>query len=219
MDTRASVIRRPAPSAFAALGSALPFLPPLTVRRHLWYAPPCVLRRNAAQRCAATLRSGLQRLGHSAGYARPPFWLALTLTRLIGVFRTLSRSLASLAALRRRQVDAGAPRFGQPNRDRLFSRARAMLAVANFVDLIADKFARLGRGGFAFMLIPARLFNGSLQRHCLLPILPAATSTLSPADGSEFGSDVGHPQRVDAEQSVGPCHNRRPAAAVRQRLK
>src|SRR5580693_1908444 len=57
MDTRASVIRRPAPSAFAALGSALPFLPPLTVRRHLWYAPPCVLRRNAAQRCAATLRS------------------------------------------------------------------------------------------------------------------------------------------------------------------
>ena len=99
-------------------------------------------------------RFALERFGHGARYAGPPFRLAPALTRLIGVFRALPCSLGCLAALWRRQVDAGATRFGQPDGDRLFGRARAMLAMTNFVDFLVDEFARLGRGRFAFALDP-----------------------------------------------------------------
>ena len=138
--------------------------------RRPWCVPPCALPRSAVRRCGSTrrcracrdsalretvlLRFALERLGHGARHARPPFRLALALTRFVGVFGALACSLRDLAALWRRQVDAGAPRLGKPDGNRLFGRARAMLAMTNFVDLLADELARLGRGRFALALDP-----------------------------------------------------------------
>src|ERR1700677_3780791 len=88
---------------------------------------PCcsgTLRRGALRRSAVRLprerfarhrvaRFELERFGDGAGYSWPPYRLAPALTRLVGVFRAVSRSLGGLAPLRRRQVDAGATRLGQ----------------------------------------------------------------------------------------------------------
>src|SRR5262249_35933934 len=111
-------------------------------------APACgvaPLARQRLARCAAA-RLALEDVLHRPRYARPPLRLAPALPGLIGVLRALACAALGRAPTRRRQVDAGAARLGQADRDRLLGRSRAMLAVANLVDLGAHEFARLGRG-------------------------------------------------------------------------
>jgi hypothetical protein len=64
----------------------------------------------------------------------------------------------SLSPFWRRQFHTGATRLRETNSDRLFGRARAMFAFADVLHLFAHKFARLGRGRFAFALVFAGPF-------------------------------------------------------------
>src|SRR5207244_1625659 len=62
------------------------------------------------------------------------------------------------------QLDARPPRFRQADGDRLLRRARAVLALADMVDLLAHELARLRRGRLALRRIlpgaPDRLLVG-----------------------------------------------------------
>lgn len=60
---------------------------------------------------------------------------------------------------RRRQFHPGTPRFRKADRDRLFRRARTVLAFADVIHFLADKFARLGRRRFSFALVFAGPFH------------------------------------------------------------
>src|SRR6185437_10659788 len=88
-----------------------------------------------------------------------------------GFFRR--RLLAALRLLRRlaflRNVHAGAARLRQPDRDRLFGRTRAMLALTYVVDFLAHELASLGAGGFAFALVLLRTRDRFLVRHVAPP--------------------------------------------------
>src|SRR5690348_3187567 len=85
--------------------------------------------------------------------SRPPGCLSLVLPCFVSVLRAAARALLGLSFFGRRQIDAGAPRFREPDGDRLLGRARAVLATADILDLFADELARLGAGGFAGALI------------------------------------------------------------------
>src|SRR5207237_7223903 len=63
------------------------------------------------------------------------------------------------ALLRRREFDAGAPRLGETDRDRLFGRSRAMLALADVMHLLAHEFAGLSTRCFPFALVLVRAFD------------------------------------------------------------
>src|SRR6185437_94275 len=99
-----------------------------------------------------------------------------------GFFRR--RLLAALRLLRRlaflRTVHAGAARLRQPDRDRLFGRTRAMLALAYVVDFLAHELASLGAGGFAFALVLLRTRDRFLVRH-VAPPCPLCSRCLRPA--------------------------------------
>src|SRR5690349_2044456 len=60
-----------------------------------------------------------------------------------------TRGGGGLALRRRRELDARAPRLRQSDRDRLFGRARAVLALADVIHLLAHELARLRRGGLS----------------------------------------------------------------------
>jgi hypothetical protein len=64
-----------------------------------------------------------------------------------------------------RQLDAGAPRFGQADGDRLLRRSRAVLAFANMPHFFADELTRLSRRGFAFHSVAARATDDFAFRH------------------------------------------------------
>ncbi len=55
----------------------------------------------------------------------------------------LARARASLRKLGLRKLHSGAARLGQSYGNRLFGRARAMLPLADVMNLFAYKFARL----------------------------------------------------------------------------
>jgi len=79
----------------------------------------------------------------------------------------LSRAVCRLRALAclwrgvlwRRQVHAGAAGLRQPNRDCLFRRASAMLALADVFHLLADELAGLRRRSFPLAFIFPRTFE------------------------------------------------------------
>src|SRR6185312_14450069 len=124
-----------------------------------------VFRKRLLRRGRMTL--ALQRL---AAGARAPGGSALRGRFLRGGF--LRRGL--LAALLRplaflRHVHARAARLRQPDRDRLFGRTRAMLALAHVVDFLTHELASLGAGGFAFALVLLRACNRLLVRHVAPP--------------------------------------------------
>src|SRR5439155_13383774 len=70
-----------------------------------------------------------------------------------------------LALLGRRQLDAGAAGLGKPDGNRLLGRARAVLALADVLHCLADKFTRLRGGRLALALVLAGPFDGFLLRH------------------------------------------------------
>ena len=76
-----------------------------------------MLRQGGAGGGAARL--ALERFGDGSRNARPALGLALVLARLIGIFGALAGALLGLAFARRRKVDAGAPRLGKSDRNRL----------------------------------------------------------------------------------------------------
>jgi len=72
------------------------------------------------------------------------------------------------AVARRRKAHTGAPRFGQPNGNRLLWRTRAVFAFSNVVEFFAHEFARLCGCGFTNPAVFARPFDGRLTWHTLL---------------------------------------------------
>src|SRR3954470_3556137 len=72
------------------------------------------------------------------------------------------------ARWRPRQTDAGAPRLGQADGDRLLRRPRTMLAFAHVMDFFPNELTSLGAGGFPGALIPAGTSHGFFFGHGLL---------------------------------------------------
>src|SRR5262245_47400555 len=70
--------------------------------------------------------------------------------------------LRSRSSSGRRQVHSGAPRLGEPDRDRLLRRPRAMLPFADMLHLFPDELAGLSRRRLALLLVLLRCL------HCLL---------------------------------------------------
>jgi len=60
-----------------------------------------------------------------------------------GSFRCATSAFGCRPLLRRGKIDARFARLRQPDRDRLFRRSRAVLALANVIHLFADEFACL----------------------------------------------------------------------------
>src|SRR5262249_10479050 len=116
------------------------------------------LRSRAPARRASGLRreSLVRRRGTAFMPERLQHGLAAPLrraSRLALSLADLVRDLLAAAALPRhaafargRQVDAGSPRLRQPDRDRLLGRPRAVLALADVMDLLADELAGLRAG-------------------------------------------------------------------------
>ncbi len=143
--------------------------------------------RRRLPRCAATTRGAAARLGSEGAMGRRPAGLplqrALDTARAFRV-RSAAARLRVVLARPPRQLHAGAPRLGQPDRDRLLGRPRAMLALADVVDLLAHELARLGARRFAFAGVPAGALNGSLFRHVRsFRTAPAARPWRAPAPG------------------------------------
>src|SRR5262249_19136700 len=74
-----------------------------------------------------------------------------------------------LTAARRRQVDAGAPRFGQTDRDRLLRRSCAVLALAHVIDFFSDELTGLGARTLALTPIAPGPLERSLLWHAAPP--------------------------------------------------
>src|SRR6185437_134863 len=91
------------------------------------------------------------------------------LLRRSATLRRLACGLAGTHAFFRRNLDPGTPGFRQPDRDRLFSRTRPVLALAHVLDFLAYELASLGAGGFAFALVLLRARNRLLVRHVAPP--------------------------------------------------
>src|SRR5262245_7577914 len=99
---------------------------------------------------------------------RPPRRRPMVASRLSFVVLALGRLprlLRSLSALRRLERDARAPCLRQADRDRLLRGPRAVLALANVMDLLADELA--GLSGRRLALAPglARALERFLLRH------------------------------------------------------
>src|SRR5262249_57691403 len=75
------------------------------------------------------------------------------------------------AARRRRQLDARASRFRQPDGDRLLGRPGAVFALANVVDLLAYEFARLRAGRLALPFVASGARECRFLRHSSPPSL------------------------------------------------
>src|SRR6185436_1401363 len=89
--------------------------------------------------------------------------LALVLPDLVGA---LGGALGVRRALARRaQRDAGATRLRQADRDRLLGRARAVLALADVVHLLAHELPRGSRGATSATQLLLRSLHGGSLRH------------------------------------------------------
>src|SRR5437667_457979 len=78
-----------------------------------------------------------------------------------------SRVRAALRAAEERSAGplVRAARLGQADRDGLFGGSRAVLAFADVVHFLADKFTGLGRWGLAFAFIPGGAFERFFLGH------------------------------------------------------
>ncbi len=104
------------------------------------------------RRCPGPPRRGLSR-------ALPPRFRR----RRGALFRPLAR-----ARRRRLQLDAGATRLREADRDCLLRRSRAVLPFANVMDLFAYKLASLCRGRLAGTLCLAGALDSRFFRHVFL---------------------------------------------------
>ena len=75
------------------------------------------------------------------------------------------RPRRDFASLRIWQLDAGAPRLGQPNRNRLLLRLSAVISFANVMHLFTDKLTGLRAGRFSLLGIMPSFLNDVLLRH------------------------------------------------------
>src|SRR5439155_11201307 len=64
-----------------------------------------------------------------------------------------------------RQLDAGATRFRETDRNRLFRASRTMFSFADVVNCFADILAGLGGRRFALARFPARPLSGGFLWH------------------------------------------------------
>ena len=69
------------------------------------------------------------------------------------------------ALARRRELHPRAPRLGETDSDRLLGGTRTMLPFADVMHFLANELSRLGRGGFAPLLVPASSCDCSLLWH------------------------------------------------------
>src|SRR5579883_344037 len=126
-------------------------------------------------------RLALQNAADGALDARLAPRPALSLPRLVGVFGALARALRDSAFPGRRQLHAGAPRLRKADGDRLFGRARAVLAATNPLDLLMHEFARLRRGRLALARRSSRAPDRFLPRHYSPRVLvPRSPNTAPP---------------------------------------
>src|SRR3954470_7927287 len=79
-----------------------------------------------------------------------------TMAASVGTLRALPRFRRRCAFARRLQINARASCLREPDRNGLLRRARAMLAFADMVDLLANELACLRAGSFAFASIATR---------------------------------------------------------------
>lgn len=93
---------------------------------------------------------------------------AFALTYLLSVFGTFTRALLDFALLGRWQVDPSATGLRKADCDCLFCGTGAVLALANFVDLLMNEFARLRARRLSFSLVLSCLFDGFSARHHFL---------------------------------------------------
>src|SRR4051812_19459092 len=108
-----------------------------------WPALPKAATRSTIGTKARSSGSFKGDLRDSTRDPRAALRLAFALTGFIGIFGALARALLGLALLGWRQVDARAPRLGKSDGDGLLRRARAVLAVADFLDFFVHEFAGL----------------------------------------------------------------------------
>ena len=85
--------------------------------------------------------------------------------------RRLRAPLGRALRARRRlpEMNAGAPRFRQPNRDRLLRRSRAVLALTDVVHLFANELTSLRRRRLPLPFIAPRALQRRLFRHSCPP--------------------------------------------------
>src|SRR6266545_1003270 len=122
------------------------------------------MTRKGCARCCAP-RFVLENSRHSARDARSAMGLALASACLIGVLGALARALLNLAFLRRTKGHTCASGLGEADGNRLLGGSGSMLAAADFVNLFANEFARLGRGRLARALVFTCSLDCSLIRH------------------------------------------------------
>ena len=106
-------------------------------------------------------RFTLERFADRTRHLWPPLGFARALACLIGIFRTPAGALGGLAAFRRRQIDAGAPRFRQTDGDGLFGGERAPCSPRRILSISprtnspacveADLPSRLSRRAFSIV--------------------------------------------------------------------
>src|SRR6185503_4173144 len=73
------------------------------------------------------------------------------------------------ARRRRRELHAGPARLRQSDRDRLLGGTRAVLALADVLDLLVDEFAGLRAWRLSRTLVGACFLECGLLRHCTAP--------------------------------------------------
>src|SRR5262245_4202593 len=122
---------------------------------------------------AAPARGAAVRLRGEGLMGRRPVRLApqraLDAARALGIGGAAAR-LRVVLARPPRQLHPGAPRLREADRDRLLGRARAVLALADMVDLLAHELAGLGARRLALAGVLAGALDGSFFRHVgLLP--------------------------------------------------
>src|ERR1700733_11430135 len=69
--------------------------------------------------------------------------------------RALAGFIRGLAGTWRRQIDSGAPCFGQSDRNGLFGGTRSVPTFTDVIDLLADEFPRLRRWRLSCLLVGA----------------------------------------------------------------
>src|SRR5262245_50334536 len=131
------------------------------------------LSRQRRLRCRPTALS-LQRLQHCAPTpAGARSRLAPALPRLERALGGLASALRSLASGGRFEWNARAPRFREPDRDRLLGRFRAVLALADVVHLLSHELASRRRGPLALAEVFHRALHRLSLRHRYVLILRA----------------------------------------------
>src|SRR5262245_9178731 len=120
-------------------------------------------------------------------------WLTSSSSGAARVFRALLRG--SLRGCRwRRQLHARPPSFREPDRNRLFRRPRAVLALAHVMNLLADELSSLRRRRVSLPLVTASTLECGLLRHS-----PSWTllrqSRMTAAQSSEVNARAGPTRR------------------------